>query len=118
MLTPETRLTGRHRASERKANTAAVLDLIGDANHDERKRRERQGLGMRGVPATPSKQAPAARVADLRDRAWQKDRPAPQVGKGAGQRPEPVEPQPAPPRRRVIISVDISQRRRGPRQNP
>ena len=51
LLTPETRLTGRHRPSERRANTAAVLDLIGDANYDERKRRERQGLGMAGVPA-------------------------------------------------------------------
>ncbi len=49
-LTPETRLTGRHRASERRANTQAVLDLIGDANADERKRREREGVGMRGVP--------------------------------------------------------------------
>ncbi len=53
LLTPETRLTGRHRPAERRANTAAVLDLIGDANFDERKRRERQGLGMRGVPAAP-----------------------------------------------------------------
>ncbi len=50
LLTPETRLTGRHRPSERKADTGAVLDLIGDANHDERKRRERQGIGTRGLP--------------------------------------------------------------------
>jgi RIO kinase 1 len=51
LLTPETRLTGRHRPSERKVNTQAVLDLIGDASYDERKRRERQGLDTRGVPA-------------------------------------------------------------------
>ncbi len=51
LLTPETRLTGRHRPSEQKVDTAAVLGLIGDANYDERKRRQRQGLGMRGVPA-------------------------------------------------------------------
>ena len=56
LLTPETRLTGRHRHSERRVNTADVLGLIGDANFDERKRRERQGLGLRGVPTT---QAPA-----------------------------------------------------------
>jgi RIO kinase 1 len=56
LLTPATQLTGRHRPSERKVDTAAVLDLIGDANYDERKRRERQGLGTRGVPAA---QAPA-----------------------------------------------------------
>ncbi|MGH7435897.1 MAG: RIO1 family regulatory kinase/ATPase [Polyangiaceae bacterium] len=60
LLTPETRLTGRHRPSEQKANTAAVLDLIGDASLDERKRRERQGLGMRGVPAAPAR--PASRA--------------------------------------------------------
>jgi RIO kinase 1 len=34
-LTPETRLTGRYRPSERRANTRAVLDLIEDANYDE-----------------------------------------------------------------------------------
>ena len=39
-LTPETRLEGRYRPSERRANTEAVLDLIQDANYDERKRRE------------------------------------------------------------------------------
>ena len=50
LLTPETRLTGRHRSSERRVDTADVLGLIGDANFDERKRRERHGLGMRGVP--------------------------------------------------------------------
>jgi RIO kinase 1 len=57
LLTPETRLTGRHRPSERKADTAAVLDLVGDANNDERKRRERQGLSMRGVAAQPTPRA-------------------------------------------------------------
>ena len=59
LLTPETRLTGRHRASERKVNTADVLGLIGDANYDERKRRERQGIGMRGVPADQVNARPA-----------------------------------------------------------
>ncbi len=79
LLTPETRLTGRHRPSERRANTTAVLDLIGDANYDERKRRERQGLGMRGVPTAPA------------------------AGNGAGGRPPPrphphgARPQGAPP---------------------
>lgn len=66
-LTPETRLTGRHRASERRVDTRAVLDLIGDANHDERRRRERQGLRMRGAPAAgaPTREA---RPHDPRDR--------------------------------------------------
>jgi RIO kinase 1 len=59
LLTPETRLTGRHRPSERRVDTAAVLDLVGEANHDERKRRERQGLSMRGVA-----QAAAPRAAN------------------------------------------------------
>jgi RIO kinase 1 len=47
-ITPETRLTGRYRPSDRRANTHAVLELIQDANHDERKRRE--SLGVRGGP--------------------------------------------------------------------
>lgn len=52
-LTPETRLTGRYRPSERRANTDSVLELIGDANFDERSRRESLGLSMRGVSSAP-----------------------------------------------------------------
>ncbi len=48
LLTPETQLGGRYRPSERRANTDAVLELVQDANYDERKRRER--LGLRGGP--------------------------------------------------------------------
>jgi RIO kinase 1 len=47
-LTPDTQLTGRYRPSERRADTRAVLELIGDANRDEQKRRE--SLGLRGGP--------------------------------------------------------------------
>jgi RIO kinase 1 len=47
-ITPEIQLTGRYRPSERRANTHAVLELIQDANYDERKRREARGL--RGGP--------------------------------------------------------------------
>lgn len=58
VLTSETRLEGRYRASERRANTDAVLEVIRDANHDERKRRE--ALGLRGGPRSdgPSHMAP------------------------------------------------------------
>jgi RIO kinase 1 len=66
-LTPETRLTGRYRPSERRANTHSVLELIQDANHDERKRRE--SLGARGGPPrnprprnAPPRNAPPPRV--------------------------------------------------------
>lgn len=48
-LTPETRLRGRYRPSERRADTESVIELIGDANHDERRRRETMGLSMKGV---------------------------------------------------------------------
>src|SRR5580658_6789813 len=34
-ITQDTRLTGRYRPSERRANTSAVLELIQDANQDE-----------------------------------------------------------------------------------
>ena len=53
-LTPETRLTGRYRPAERRANTAAVLELIGDARFDERQRRESLGLKMRGMSPAPN----------------------------------------------------------------
>jgi RIO kinase 1 len=49
-ISPDTRLTGRYRPSERRANTHAVLEAIQDANYDERKRRE--SLGLRGGPPT------------------------------------------------------------------
>jgi RIO kinase 1 len=52
LLTPETRLRGDFRAQERSVNTASVLELIDDANRDERKRRD--ALGLRGGPAEPA----------------------------------------------------------------
>jgi RIO kinase 1 len=53
LLTPDTRLRGDFRVAERVANTASVLELIGDANRDERKRRD--ALGLRGGPSQPSR---------------------------------------------------------------
>jgi RIO kinase 1 len=136
LLTPETRLTGRHRATERRANTAAVLDLIGDANHDERRRRERQGMGMRGVPAATQPSAPAnAHGRPPPPRTPPHDsggrrhpaphspapRPAPSQSQSQSQSSAPT-PAPAEstssPRRRVVIAVDDSYRRPGPRRRP
>ena len=48
VLTPDTRLGGRYRAPERRANTKDVLELIGDANRDEQKRRQTFGGPNRG----------------------------------------------------------------------
>jgi len=53
LLTPDTRLRGDFRVVERAANTASVLELIGDANHDERRRRD--ALGLRGGPPGPGR---------------------------------------------------------------
>ena len=122
LLTPETRLTGRHRATERKAQTAEVLDLIGDANYDERKRRERQGMGMRGVPAATRPAAhshagnrPPRQHGRPQQPAQGGPRPAPESIAPA-HRPEPVDPSAPPPRRRVVIPVDNTYRRPGPRR--
>lgn len=52
LLTPDTPLTGRYRAAQRKADTAAVLSLIEDAHRDEQRRR---GL----APPRPPRQGPA-----------------------------------------------------------
>jgi RIO kinase 1 len=54
LLSPDTRLRGDYRAPVRQANTASVLDVIHDANRDERKRRD--ALGLRGGPT--KKEAP------------------------------------------------------------
>ena len=43
LLTPETKLVGRHAASQRPTNTADVLALIGEADRDARRRREATG---------------------------------------------------------------------------
>ncbi|XXV14804.1 PA4780 family RIO1-like protein kinase [Sorangium sp. So ce1182] len=102
-LTPETRLTGRHRVSERRVDTRAVLDLIGDANYDERKRRERQGMSMRGAPKADQSPAPASeapttegRPTDPRDRPRQAERPAAHAGNGGGPRPQQHGPRQRP----------------------
>jgi RIO kinase 1 len=83
-LTPDTRLTGRHRASERRANTDAVLDLIGDANYDERKRRERAGVGMRGVP---EESAPRPVFEAREPKVMRPPKPVPPVYQGRPQHP-------------------------------
>jgi RIO kinase 1 len=71
-LTPETRLVGRYRPSERRANTDAVLELIEDAKYDEQKRR--QSLGLRGGPsARHSKPLPPSSA----HQGGQQRRPAP-----------------------------------------
>jgi RIO kinase 1 len=54
LLTPETRLRGEYAPSKKRADTAAVLELIGDADHDERRRRETLGLSLRGVSTAPA----------------------------------------------------------------
>lgn len=133
LLTPETRLTGHHRATERRANTREVLELIGEANYDERKRRDRQGITMKGVPAAPAP-TPARHATEAQERSGRGDRLAPAARNGADSRPrvqgasengngqahraELLEPQPTAPRRRVVISVSPSQRRPGPRRSP
>ncbi|MGA3120804.1 MAG: PA4780 family RIO1-like protein kinase [Polyangiaceae bacterium] len=63
-ITPDTRLAGRYRSSGRRANTGAVLELIRDANHDERKRRE--SLGLRGGPPAVGGSPAAPRQAPIR----------------------------------------------------
>ncbi len=60
LLTPETRLRGDYRPPVQRDNTASVLELIDDANRDERKRRD--ALGLRGGPRpAPAPAAPAKR---------------------------------------------------------
>lgn len=57
-LTPDTKLSGRYKPAERKVSTDAVLGLIGDANRDERRRREHLGLSTKGVADHDEQAAP------------------------------------------------------------
>jgi RIO kinase 1 len=52
-LTPETRLQGQHRSSQKKANVAELLDLVGEVNEDERRRRRALGRDAGAVPDKP-----------------------------------------------------------------
>jgi RIO kinase 1 len=56
-LTPETRLTGRYRASERKVVTDEVLSLVTEAASDERRRRQLAGGGRAPVQPRPGASA-------------------------------------------------------------
>jgi RIO kinase 1 len=47
-LTADTRLTGRYRSSQRRSSGDSVIDLIQDAERNERRRRD--ALGLRGGP--------------------------------------------------------------------
>ena len=94
-LTPETRLSGRFRTASKRVDTASLLELIGEADHDERRRRETQGLSMRGVGPAPRRVevlvTPSDRQNDARRRppgagGAQGHRPA-QAGGAQGHRP-------------------------------
>jgi len=75
-LTPDARLTGRYRAADNKVDTTLVLDLIADAERDERQRRSAKGLSMPGRGASdvaPSRTPDARRAQPSREH-----HPAPQ----------------------------------------
>lgn len=93
-LTPDTRLGARYRAPERRVDTAAVLDLIGDANRDERRRRD--ALGLRGGPQADTAQGRPA------PRPWRPPpgQPVPPSAQHRGAPPHPAEHRSPPPNRR------------------
>lgn len=58
-LTPDTQLTGRFQTSRGPVDTRAVLELIGDANRDEARRRQATGQPTLGL--APESNQPVAR---------------------------------------------------------
>ncbi len=52
-LRSDTQLTGRYRQSELRPDAHAVLDLVSDAERDERRRRERLGISTHGMRREP-----------------------------------------------------------------
>jgi RIO kinase 1 len=111
MLTPDTRLRGQYQASERRADTAAVLELIGDANHDERRRREAMGLSMRGVSAVTMGETPKPPP-----RARPSPATHPTQARAVTAPPVHPPPQSFPPRRVEVVVVPSSRSR--PRPQP
>lgn len=89
-LTAETRLQGRYRPSERRANTDAVLDVIRDANYDERKRRD--ALGLRGGPSQHHQQRSGSGASPAR---YGQQRGGPPRDANGAQRPGQARGEPA-----------------------
>ena len=89
-LTPDSRLTGRWRPSERRANVHSVLDAIQDANFDEQKRREK--LGIRGAPPVEAThdapQGPPTREPPAQTRPAEHRAPRPQQPHQGAPRPQ------------------------------
>jgi RIO kinase 1 len=52
-LTAETVLKGQYRGSQKKANTDALLEFLGEVNEDERRRRSALGQNADAVPPKP-----------------------------------------------------------------
>ncbi|MBK7586380.1 MAG: hypothetical protein IPI67_40105 [Myxococcales bacterium] len=89
LLTPDTVLRGDFRAAARRANTASVLDIIRDADRDERKRRD--ALGLRGGPPAPAHptRGGGGRGPSYDPHARRPQAPPPQQGRSAPAKPTP-----------------------------
>jgi RIO kinase 1 len=103
-LTPDTVLKGQYRGSQKRANTDALLEFIGEVNEDERRRRTALGLNAGAVPPRPRRVEVIVNTGDARGRrpAFVKGRPgapAPAVPQAVAR---PVDPlaAPVPGRRR------------------
>lgn len=111
-LTPETVLQGQYRASQKKADTGALLELIGEVNEDERRRRAATGSrGARGPRRVEISVEPSA--APTR-RAPSKRNPAP--ASAAVPRPLPAPAAASPAQPRDVAAPARRRRRRRRRQ--
>lgn len=108
-LTADTQLTGRYRAPQNRANVAEVSRMIADAERDERQRRNKLGLNMRGTREStepqpsqdrgpqraPQQQPQSPRLERPPERQERQERQAPHPGPHAARGPRPPSP-PAP----------------------
>jgi RIO kinase 1 len=113
-LTPETVLRGQYRPSQKKADTGALLELIGEVNEDERRRRaatepqsgrrpRRVEINVESVPnrrpaanGRHSPAAPATATAAATNGARHSPAPRPQHPAPRPQHPAPRPQHPAP----------------------
>jgi RIO kinase 1 len=85
-LTPDSVLRGQYRGSQKRANTDALLEFIGEVNEDERRRRTALGLNAGPVPPRPRRVEVVVNKNDARGKrpAFVRGRPGPPAPSAGG----------------------------------
>lgn len=120
-LTPDTVLRGQYRASQKKTDTRALLELIGEVNEDERRRRAATGPQNGRRPRRVEIDVARSSAPGQRSSNHQRPRATAGAGAGATSAPRAAPPRPVPPAQPAEPASAAPRarrrRRRKPRQN-